>query len=108
MLSDEDKEIIKNGTFMQQMEALIEHFEDEAWIKEAHSFLKMIMKLTPSQKDILKLITTEPIRAIDIIEKSGNPYADKILLQLQKKCLIESLQMTISGHKRTWLGYKRQ
>lgn len=43
LLTDEDKEIIKSGTFMQQSGLLMKHFEDETWIKEAHTYLKTIL-----------------------------------------------------------------
>lgn len=108
LLTKKDKEIIQNGTFMQQTEALIGHFEDEAWVKEAHTFLKMIMKLTEPQKEVLKLVTKKPRPMVDIIFESKHEYADRILLQLKKKGLVESSQMKIPGHKRTWLGYKRR
>ena len=51
MLTKKDKEIIENGTFMQQMEAMIEHFEDDVWIKEAHAFLKKVMKKNKNKED---------------------------------------------------------
>ena len=107
MLSDKDKEIIVNGTFMQQTEALIKHFEDESWIKEAHAYFKMIMKLTEPQKLVWKLVWKKPRPMVDILFESRHEHADRILLQLQKKGLVESTQMKAPGRKRTWLGYKR-
>lgn len=43
MLTDEDKELIGKGTFIQQTGLLVEHFNDEAWIEEAHAYLKKTM-----------------------------------------------------------------
>lgn len=40
MLTNKDKEILKNGTFQQQMAILIDHFEDSKWSKEANDYFR--------------------------------------------------------------------
>lgn len=46
MLSDQDKEIIKNGTFQEQIGSLIDHFHDlnDDWIIEARKFFRRTHK----------------------------------------------------------------
>ena len=51
MLTKKDKEIIENGTFMQQTGALIEHFDDDTWIREAHALLRKVMKKHKKKDD---------------------------------------------------------
>jgi hypothetical protein len=42
MLSEKDKEILKNGDFMEQTSLLIDHFNDESkgWVKEAREYFR--------------------------------------------------------------------
>ena len=44
MLSDKEKNILKNGSFMEQSSLLLNKFNDERWIKEANKYFRKIHK----------------------------------------------------------------